>query len=788
MPPAPPQSWDADIAACIVRNTSELELNDASLAKRETVKLRLPNGLEMLVVSDPDSKESGAALAVRRGSYSEPADAAGIAHFTEHLLFMGTEKYKQENAYSKYLADHGGYSNAFTMNEATAYYFTCDTDGLEKALDLFSCFFKCPLLGKEVPEDAKGKSAVERELEAVDSEFEKCRNSDYWRLNHVQQELANPKHPFSRFSIGNRETLSHYTPEQVRAWWEANYSSNQMHVVVHGKQGLKDLARLAFDAFKDIENHHLDNFSCEEARMPVELQGRLVVVEPKQDLRQITLSWELPSAFVKQIESRPHALVSHVLGDEGETSLLQQLKKEGLANQLSAYGHDTGPNTHEFCLSVALTEQGLADLETVIERCYQAIADLAQTGVSQELFDNINEMMALAYCNQERGDLDGELTNDILGMTQEPLASFPDKSYVASRFAPEQVLDYVSYLKPERAIYYVQSREGLKATLDKSEKWMGTPYTTSRLTEKELERFSAAQPHPDIRVLNPNPFLHKDGTLLHTASISRGIVKPELLEDTTSGQLYFAPDIRYGTPRAAWIFDIKTPALKAADPKSQVLGTLYSLYLTHCLNAVLYKAASAEIQARISCTNDRLHLQVDGYSDTAPMLLGILIQALRLPIKDEQLFTMCCDQLKRGLENFYEKDPYGYAAELAEQLTLGSAQTKRQKAAALETIQLSDLEAFSKELFAQAYVQGTVFGNLDAEDARGAWLELLQTLNAQPYPKELHWKATGALLPVGKALALEGTAKSKDGVALLKLTHGSENAEGWAAHTLLGKM
>ena len=80
------------------------------------------------------------------GSYSDPEDIPGLAHFLEHMLFMGTEKYPDENEYSKFLSEHGGGSNAYTSDELTNYYFAVSSDNFEGALDRFSRFFVCPLI------------------------------------------------------------------------------------------------------------------------------------------------------------------------------------------------------------------------------------------------------------------------------------------------------------------------------------------------------------------------------------------------------------------------------------------------------------------------------------------------------------------------------------------------------------------------------------------------------------------------------------------------------------------
>ena len=49
-----------------------------------------------------------------RGSFSDPAKFPGLAHFLEHMLFFSSEKYPEEDEYSKFIQEHGGFCNAYT--------------------------------------------------------------------------------------------------------------------------------------------------------------------------------------------------------------------------------------------------------------------------------------------------------------------------------------------------------------------------------------------------------------------------------------------------------------------------------------------------------------------------------------------------------------------------------------------------------------------------------------------------------------------------------------------------
>lgn len=114
--------------------------------------LELANHMKVLLVSDPTTDKSAAALDVNIGNdiffhsrnmfliqslgyMSDPPEVYGLAHFCEHMLFLGTKKYPNENDYSKFLSEHGGSSNAATYSDHTIYYFDIVPEKLNNALD-----------------------------------------------------------------------------------------------------------------------------------------------------------------------------------------------------------------------------------------------------------------------------------------------------------------------------------------------------------------------------------------------------------------------------------------------------------------------------------------------------------------------------------------------------------------------------------------------------------------------------------------------------------------------------
>lgn len=76
-----------------------MEIQKPELDQRNYRCIRLENGLEALICQDPECDKASAALDVHIGSMQDPADLPGLAHFLEHMLFMGTEKVVLENKF-----------------------------------------------------------------------------------------------------------------------------------------------------------------------------------------------------------------------------------------------------------------------------------------------------------------------------------------------------------------------------------------------------------------------------------------------------------------------------------------------------------------------------------------------------------------------------------------------------------------------------------------------------------------------------------------------------------------
>lgn len=251
--------------------------------------LHLENGLKVLLVSDPSTDKAAAALTVGVGHMSDPDNIPGLAHFCEHMLFLGTKKYPNENAYSTFLTENGGSSNASTYADNTKYYFDIVPGELEGALDRFSQFFIAPLFTENM---------TEREINAVNSEHEKNLATDGWRVRQVSKSLSDPNHPYSRFGTGNKKTLSDdpisngvNVRDELIQFHGKWYSANIMCLAVYGKESLDALETMVLDKFSNIVSKDVTYPKWTDHPFQAGQQRAKVSIVPIKDSRSLTISF-----------------------------------------------------------------------------------------------------------------------------------------------------------------------------------------------------------------------------------------------------------------------------------------------------------------------------------------------------------------------------------------------------------------------------------------------------------------------------------------------------------------
>lgn len=747
-------------AVTVVENEIELPILTPSLQERKTLKLRLDNGLEAYLISDPNSDKSGAALSVQVGSWSDPVEYPGLAHFTEHMLFLGTKKYPNEGEYQRFISQHGGLTNAFTSYDSTNYIFSLDNRYYEGALDRFSDFFKDPLFNP---------SGVSRELQAVDQEYAKNLQNDFLKQHSVEKALANPAHPFSRFSMGNSATLSCVTQQVLQNFYQSHYSANNMRLIAISPLPLEQMKELIVSRFTPIENRQIQPLKIQAKATTDELNGQIVYIEPIRQLRSLDIVWEIPQQFVQMKDSKPDRLISYILGYEGEKSLLAQLKREDLAESLSCGSLPLSKTHSLFYIDIDLTEKGLLQKDTVIERAFQTLKGIKE--IPPYLFQNMQDAEKLRYQYQPSEDVFEYLMKNIHSIQDEKIETYPLQSSITQKFDPGAVKTLLQYLTPQNAhIELVTQLADISINADKTEPWTHTKYAVHPLPHDKIMTWANVQPHVGLGLPEQNRFIPQSFALVSRSGVSAEFPRPLHVMHTDMANIFFAEDNQFKVPQIYWYFEIKTPKISGGDATSVVLADLYIKTLTEALNHVKYQASLADLKFNFQQTLNGISLTLTGYSDKAENLFDEVLLQLKPKAISEEKFKIYKESLYKQYLNFSKESPLQQAVEVLKEALNKNYSCEKEKAAAIKKITCNRFQTFLGTLFHEVYLEGMLYGNMQKEQALHLSNKLLAALNGRPYPSNLHIKPEVLSLPANRGpFLLERNSKSGGNALILAL-------------------
>lgn len=205
----------------------------------DTERFTLSNGLSVVLCHAPRLKRCAASLRVAAGSHDVPARWPGLAHFLEHLFFLGTERFGAEQKLMSFVQRHGGQINASTKERTTDFFFELPTaafaDGVERL---------CDMLAHPRMDPAEQL----REREVLHAEFIAWSRDAEARYQTTLLAPVNPQHPLRGFHAGNRYSLAVLNPEfqqALKGFYARFYQAGQLTLCLTGPLPLAELRALA---------------------------------------------------------------------------------------------------------------------------------------------------------------------------------------------------------------------------------------------------------------------------------------------------------------------------------------------------------------------------------------------------------------------------------------------------------------------------------------------------------------------------------------------------------------
>ena len=282
---------------------------------------KLDDGLTVVTERMADVRSVSIGFWVGTGSVDEPPAQAGASHFLEHLLFKGTEE-RSARSIALAVDSVGGDMNAFTTKEYTAFYVRLLADDADMGIDLLSDIMWSPAFRPD---------EFESERQVILEEILMHADEPADLVHDVLAEALFPRHPLGREVLGDADTVSAMTVEQVADFHRHHYRPANVVVAAAG----------AIDHDRMVERLAARAPGRTGGGAPprsAPVHGALPRLAVERVTEQAHLAVAVPGPDRDDEDRHAMAVVEHVLGGGMSSRLFQSIREErGLAYSVYSY-------------------------------------------------------------------------------------------------------------------------------------------------------------------------------------------------------------------------------------------------------------------------------------------------------------------------------------------------------------------------------------------------------------------------------------------------------------------
>lgn len=321
-------------------------------------------GLVIIAEVMPHANSVALGIWLSAGSREDPQGKEGLAHFTEHLVFKGTEKHSAREI-ARIIDSLGGQMNAATSEEYTVYHATVLAEGMETALEIMAELVTSPRFARE---------DIERERGVILEEIREAEDSpDDVAMRLLDATLWGDDHPLGRPILGRRETVATLGQDELRWFFDRFYRDGRKAVVLCGKVDPEEAASLARKLFTPSRDTRIPQRSAPRGR-----SGLRVTERP---IQQVHLALGFPTCPAGAPERIALEVLHTVLGGGMSSRLFQRVREErGLVYSVTSfvrYYTDVG-----YLGVYAAAEPNRAG--EILKLIFSEVEDLARRGPREE--------------------------------------------------------------------------------------------------------------------------------------------------------------------------------------------------------------------------------------------------------------------------------------------------------------------------------------------------------------------------------------------------------------------
>ena len=361
----------------------------AANAQSRVTEFKLGNGMQVVVVPDTRAPVVTHMVWYKVGAADEPHGSSGIAHFLEHLMFKSTEKIAI-GEFSKIVARLGGNDNAFTSNDATAYFQRVAKDRLPKMMEMEADrMVNLKLTEKEV--------LTERDV-IMEERRSRIENNPAAILDEQMSAALYQNHPYHIPVIGWMHEMAKLSPADALSFYKKYYAPNNAILVVAGDvtpEGVKAMAEATYGKLK--ANPEVGAPRVRPSEPEQRAPRRVELKDPRAGRTTVSRQYVAPAyTTAKPGEAEALDLLLKIAGGGTTGRLYKKLVVEDQVAS-SAGGYYSGSNMDSGKIGISAVVADEATIGKVEADIDAVIADLKTNLVSAEELERAKKAYIAEY-------------------------------------------------------------------------------------------------------------------------------------------------------------------------------------------------------------------------------------------------------------------------------------------------------------------------------------------------------------------------------------------------------
>lgn len=335
---------------------------------RQMVAGKLKNNIKYALVCDDNIDNTYISIVVKVGTFYDPKDYNGLAHFLEHMLFMGSKKYPNNKYYFNRLNEHNGNSNAYTFGTTTMYYFNVHNDGVLEMIDIFSQFFIDPLFDQD---------SINQEINIINNEHINNIDNYRWQREQLLLDLTDENSVTNNFGTGSLKTLKHDDiREKMIDFYKKYYTTDNISICIVSSFSIKKQLAILKNTFEIIPITQSVPFEITKP-FYTKNNGKFYHMKTIATIYEIIYIWELPLS-INFVHDKEILLFIYIF-QFSEKGLAFHLKSIGYIENIDvAYIH-----TGSFIITITLTKLGTEHLNYIESALLNYMKKIAKLDIKQ---------------------------------------------------------------------------------------------------------------------------------------------------------------------------------------------------------------------------------------------------------------------------------------------------------------------------------------------------------------------------------------------------------------------